>query len=199
MDFSWQGGLVATWSSPSSALLQLEIIQYNQFLLFIEKLPNEVLLAVILDPRYKHMRFFSVEEQETSNELLKTMYKSVSPSVTIVADDPPELEQVDYRPYKRVKFDYGEVAVPLTEIQRYLYNTATLHRTESPLLWWKEHAQTFPVLARLARIYLSICATSVPSERLFSDAGNVINKKRSTLKPSMVETLVYLYSNQNYW
>ena len=66
---------------------------------------------------------------------------------------------------------------------------------ESPLLWWKvEHAR-FSNLTPLARKYLCICATSVPSERVFSCSGHIVSDKRSMLKPESVERLVFLARN----
>jgi hypothetical protein len=35
------------------------------------------------------------------------------------------------------------------------------------LAWWKQHADDYPCLARIARDYLAIPATSDPSERAF--------------------------------
>ena len=48
--------------------------------------------------------------------------------------------------------------------------------------WWKNHAETYPNLSRLARDYLGISATSASSERLFSSGSNLITDKRNRLK-----------------
>jgi hypothetical protein len=45
----------------------------------------------------------------------------------------------------------------------------------------------FPGLATVAREFLSTPSTSVPSERPFSKAGDVIRKKRSSLKPNKAD------------
>ena len=47
----------------------------------------------------------------------------------------------------------------------------------------------------MAQKYLGVVATSVPSERLFSAAGIVVNTKRSALDPENVEKLVFLHEN----
>ena len=47
----------------------------------------------------------------------------------------------------------------------------------------------------MARRYLGIVATSVPSERLFSAAGMTVSNKRAALDPANVEKLVFLHSN----
>ena len=49
------------------------------------------------------------------------------------------------------------------------------------LKWWSANEKRFPVLARLAQKYLAVPATSVPSERLFSVAGWLLNKKRARM------------------
>jgi hypothetical protein len=46
-------------------------------------------------------------------------------------------------------------------------------RTGNLLLWWKDHAAHFPMLAKLTRKYLATPASSVYSERLFSEYGNI--------------------------
>jgi len=65
----------------------------------------------------------------------------------------------------------------------------------NPLDWWKVHHTQFPILSLMAKKYLSICATSCASERVFSTGGNVITPYRSCLKPDKVDKLVFLAQN----
>lgn len=65
----------------------------------------------------------------------------------------------------------------------------------NPLTWWRDHALVFPVLATLAKKYLCIQASSSPSERLFSKAGQVITPNRTQLNPDKANMLVFLSEN----
>ena len=60
--------------------------------------------------------------------------------------------------------------------------------------WWKLNEYRYPKLAFFAKTVLCIPATSVPCERLFSSAGYIVNKTRSSLEPNTVNMLVYLRS-----
>ena len=53
----------------------------------------------------------------------------------------------------------------------------------------------FPTLAKLARHYLCVPATSVPAERIFLIAGLVISNKRSSLTPENADMLIFLSKN----
>lgn len=80
------------------------------------------------------------------------------------------------------------------ELKRYM--TISKPDPESkPLQWWKMNHMSFPILSQLARKYLSICASSSASERLFSTAGNISTKKRNSLKPDKLNMLVFLARN----
>lgn len=64
----------------------------------------------------------------------------------------------------------------------------SLAKEENPLLWWKANNDRYPMLARLAKSYLCIPATSTPSEQL-SAAGNIASKKRASLSQEHVDML----------
>lgn len=49
--------------------------------------------------------------------------------------------------------------------------------------WGQRHATDFPALSQMVRNYFAIPATSVPSERVFSRAGELITKRRNRLSP----------------
>ena len=53
-----------------------------------------------------------------------------------------------------------------------------------PLMWWKQHVQEFPLLARMVRQHLAVPATSASPERLFSSVGLV----KSDLRGSLLDT-----------
>ena len=67
-----------------------------------------------------------------------------------------------------------------------------------PLTWWHHNCKVFPLLSKLARKYLSVCATSSHSERLFSSGGHVVNSLRGNLNPERVNMLVFLKQLEQY-
>ena len=62
------------------------------------------------------------------------------------------------------------------EVEAYFHEKVCVHKTNI-LEWWKINEPRFPNLAQLAKAVISIPATSTPSERLFSTAGNLVSKK----------------------
>lgn len=100
----------------------------------------------------------------------------------------------------------GESQIPVAElvereITRYMSSGRQTTDTALTLLeWWKKNQYEYPRLSKLARRILAIPASSVPSERVFSLAGNLISKKRSRLKPKLVNKIIFLCANmKKYW
>ncbi|KAJ8886215.1 hypothetical protein PR048_012424, partial [Dryococelus australis] len=71
---------------------------------------------------------------------------------------------------------------------------AVIDRDGDPLEWWKS-CRNYPHLAELTMHYLSILATSVASERLFSKAGLTISTRHQNLSSSLAEKFVFLHDN----
>ena len=59
----------------------------------------------------------------------------------------------------------------------------------SPLQYWKEQMNEYPVLSQVARRLLCISASSAQSERDFSSVGHTITDARSRLSASKVEAI----------
>lgn len=59
-----------------------------------------------------------------------------------------------------------------------------------PLQWWCQHQQNYPMLSKLAKRYLAIPGTSVPSEWVFSTAGDIVSSQREALRSDNVDKLI---------
>lgn len=80
------------------------------------------------------------------------------------------------------------------ELDRYISENL-VSRDICPYSWWSKNKIRFPLMDCMAKIYLSAPGSSVYSERLFSEAGNVYEKKRSKLLPDKAEHLIFLHHN----
>ena len=67
-----------------------------------------------------------------------------------------------------------------TELNAYMRMQQVANDTD-PLMWWKQHQEEFPRLARMARQYLAVPASSASPERLFSSVGLVKSDLRGRL------------------
>ena len=65
----------------------------------------------------------------------------------------------------------------------------------NPLTWWRSKELKYPLTVRLAGYCLTVPASSVPSDRVFSRAGQLISARRNRLKPTNVDMILLL--NQN--
>ena len=85
------------------------------------------------------------------------------------------------------------IEVASKEVER--YRKEHLGINANPLQWWKSNQSAFPTISPLAKKHLCVAGTSVPSERLFSAAGNLLSAKRSCLDSQNVVCMLFLNKN----
>lgn len=179
---------------------------------------NEIQLMLnkscFMDPRMKTLPHLSaIEQDHVCHSLVDEMLllNSTPPSTCISNDHAEDENDTSPPPHKKTALqkilgdsffctsNVDGVTVTLhelilSEMSRYKAEPL-LQLNEEALKWWREHAPSYPNLSRMAVKYLGIVATSVPSERLFSTAGNIVNVKRSSLDPTNVEKLLFIHDN----
>ena len=86
------------------------------------------------------------------------------------------------------------------EIQRYktIKMTKTQKETLHVISWWKERKCEYPYLFKAVRSMLCTPATSVPSERIFSEAGYIARAKRSSISPVNLHKNLFIKRNKKY-
>jgi hypothetical protein len=161
------------------------------------------LLASLLDPRLKALSTWSEDIQNDAKAELKHQFKELIDSNSQTPSSPNNLEQPNSGPYRSRLHSsiFGVVTTPnpFSELDYYLdpIRTPIVADSVDPFEWWAVWKVQFPNVAKLARKYLSIPASSVPSERLFSDAGNQITAKRTRLDPKLAGKMMFMKRNSN--
>jgi hypothetical protein len=66
---------------------------------------------------------------------------------------------------------------------------------ENPLAFWRKQEGNHPNLSVLPKCYLSISASSVPVEAMFSICGLILNSKRSSMAPHRANMVSVIHDN----
>lgn len=166
--------------------------------------------ATILDPRFKDQMFsqqnYSKSAIENAIEQLSTLAEheptsttndsncaSTSQSSAATTSEGPV-----WAKYKRAKVVVNEEATPdeenliRSEMEEYL-REPLLENNVNVFHYWK--MSRFTRIKRLVPKYLGTPLSTVFSERLFSTAGIICDRKRSSMKPETVQKLVFLNKN----
>lgn len=93
----------------------------------------------------------------------------------------------------RLRENTGCLVEAAEEVDRFMV-LPLISRTANPLEWWGK-ATGFPLLRELARKLLCTPSSSVFSERMYSEYGNIFEDKRSRLLPSKGEKLLFMHHN----
>ena len=80
------------------------------------------------------------------------------------------------------------------EVTNYL--TMRLNKILGDVLdFWETHKSMFPILSQLAVLYLSMSASSVGVESMFSTTGLISNGKRSMLSSDKLNRISFIHDN----
>ena len=165
----------------------------------------KIMIATILDLWTKKMQFGDNNLYERMKEELAYRYSLIK---TEVSDENSNNEQSESsisqvnlnQTYKRNYISTlfkKNVTNNEEELESY-FNESQIDWDANPFEWWNMYKSKFPILSNLAKKYLCISAISTPSERLFSDAGNTMTVKKTSLNQNLFERMVILKKNVNY-
>lgn len=159
--------------------------------------------AAVLDPRFKSLSFFDQHEREdaysTVSDLAESLSTEAAPESEHGSISPAEEGEPEPKKEKQAEIsmlmaiDEEEHAEEKDELKMYLADKTKVD--SGPLAWWLKNEHRYPKLAKAAKRLHCIPSTSTPSERIFSKAGFIVNKSRSSLLPSNVDKLVFLSHN----
>lgn len=158
--------------------------------------------CMFLDPRYK-LYFENENTAESTKKYVIGLVTSLisEPNEEVTEEDIPNATTSEtsiwthyYKKIKNIRPSGTAYSRAVVEVQRYI-DDKILHKAQSPLDWWKNNANSYPHLAILVRKKLNALATSVPCERLFSVAGNIISDRRTRLGVRKVQQMLFLQQN----
>ncbi|KYN50079.1 Zinc finger BED domain-containing protein 1, partial [Cyphomyrmex costatus] len=166
-------------------------------------------ISTMLDPRFKKLHFRNPLSVSITIEKISKLMKvkdNVAANTTKprnrlapVVNDDNTIWNIHDELASSIITDFDEPGGVPVELRQFL-NRPIIQRTDDPLTHWYQVKAEYPKLYKIAIKYLTIVATSVPSERLFSKAGNILTEKRSRLSGARLCKLIFLSSlDENYW
>jgi len=128
-------------------------------------------------------------------EVVSTGQQTAIQSVSRVSASSRE-NLLDYLQAKvtTIKSNTTDTSTAVTIIRQYM-DLPYLNLNDDPVKFWKNHYSVLDPLTEMAFKYLCIPATSVPSERIFSKAGQIVSQQRNRLSPKHVDILIFLNKN----
>ena len=159
-------------------------------------------LATLLDPCFKN-RFFSEPEKrdKAKDVLIDKLSSDPMPTPTVRNGERPVEKRARTDVMKCFDEILEEATVQVsatsdvvTMVDQFLAEPCIPYHGGDAYKWWANNHLRFKPLAELAQRYLSPPPTSVPSERLFSNAGDIY-EKRNRLTPDKAEMLLFIKNN----
>ncbi|KAF2880573.1 hypothetical protein ILUMI_25597 [Ignelater luminosus] len=202
-------GMLENFSPTFKAAISLKIEIQKEVIQRFDKLEHcsSLALATALDPRFKLIHFKDATAKAKVlnyvNNCVKNMQTMLLP---LESSDESEKEEKTEREidiwsyHKQLTHDNmknktmdNDNRKAESEFHMFVSSPVTPIKGD-PIEIWDDMQTVFPCLYKPAMKHLPIVATSVPSERLFSEAGAIITRERNRLLGSRLSKLLFLNS-----
>lgn len=153
--------------------------------------------ASVFDPRYKLLKIFAESSRQETYAAVRSELETIDAEEADATEPAPKRTRVEN---ENIFDDLAALCAAddslnqSDELATYLGETP-LSVNSDILQFWHDNRKRYAKLSTLARKYLCIPATSVPSESAFSTAGHIVNRRRASLAPDTVDMLVFLNRN----
>jgi hypothetical protein len=144
------------------------------------------IIGAILDPRFKDEAIDLFPEVKNHFKNIYEIYLSKhkrKPIVQVIEDDLSILLESTSQPIDE-----------LTSYLKFKYPTSMSKLKFDIVAWWKLNQNEYPIISKMAKDFLSIQPSSVPSEQLFSESSLLITEKRANLHEDTIRACMCLKS-----
>ena len=159
-------------------------------------------ISTFFDPRYRSLKIFEKNEGERILAIIRNLVSqvekngkndSINTKKSIIQNKIEINEEEQLMDIDR--------NCEIDEIDVYQEQKFALYSNEKfdVLQYWLQNEARFPNLSQIALKYAIMNASSISSERQFSQMGRLINKLRCCLKPETSSMLNFLKSNADMW
>lgn len=161
--------------------------------------------ANMLHPKYRHLKKTSNYDKSTCKSFIRQMMRTVNGDNSTSNSSSLSANDGLYQPATKKQKEFGadfetgnvsdEYDEDFDELEKYLGKRLDIPTLpDNPLLFWKNHALEFPLLAKVACQVFSVPASTALVERAFSASGHIVTKRRSNIKPSQLDNVIFLRS-----
>ncbi|XP_063220505.1 E3 SUMO-protein ligase ZBED1-like [Bacillus rossius redtenbacheri] len=156
-------------------------------------------IATFVDPRFKKMGFRNDANAACAQELVMKEVQNlctrsapqhvseIEPSCTNISAESDDLWEFFDSKVCNLKRNSNPGSDATITVRQYI-ESPYQDRKLCPLSYWKKHKNSMPHMYQIAHKP----ASSVPSERVFSKAGQIMSERRNRIKPKNMDILIFL-------